>query len=418
MLKSIKSEFYEGDKIVPEIVIVPIIAVIVLVALIVGIIIKRRRTFAEVAQTCKYIDELFNNNDLCSIIEKQASSINIRWLFSEAFFLPANGINVNSQKFNDLMKGVSNTNNHYLYLIKSFNQATREYIKGYLELSTTIQKQLGTIYSLDNVKRISLLTAVTASDNSKQFLELFELYDFLQKQNVIKNTNEKTYFLAFLYIVYFYEISNQCKLLVKEVREKNIRSNISLEEYIQILYDWHALENNSILLYCVLSLYYQNNYQVAFSQIVWENEDKINRLIQKCADKERLEKLKNGNDTYRRYSMLEVDKMNGQEFENFVTELFVRLGYQAERTKLSGDQGVDVIAKKGDKIIAIQAKHYNQTVGNHAIMEVVAGAKIYNATLCYVVTNNYFTKSAKEMANAHNVILWDRDKLIEKLSEI
>ena len=51
-------------------------------------------------------------------------------------------------------------------------------------------------------------------------------------------------------------------------------------------------------------------------------------------------------------------------------------------------------------------------------MEVVGGAKIYNATLCYVVTNNYFTKSAKELAAANNVILWDRDKLIEKLSEV
>ena len=167
-----------------------------------------------------------------------------------------------------------------------------------------------------------------------------------------------------------------------------------------------------------MAIYYKNKYQVAFSQIVSANKDIIDLLIQKCVDKEKLEKLRNGSYNNRRYSMLEIDRMNGQEFEEFVTELFNTLGYQAERTKLSGDQGVDVIAKKGSQTLAIQAKHYNQAVGNHAIMEVVGGAKYYNATLCYVVTNNYFTKSAKELAAANNVILWDRDRLIEKLSEI
>ena len=51
-------------------------------------------------------------------------------------------------------------------------------------------------------------------------------------------------------------------------------------------------------------------------------------------------------------------------------------------------------------------------------MEVVGGARFYNATLCYVITNNYFTKSARQLADANNVILWDRDTLKEKLSEI
>ena len=116
--------------------------------------------------------------------------------------------------------------------------------------------------------------------------------------------------------------------------------------------------------------------------------------------------------------MLEIDKMTPSQFEIFVAELFCKFGYRAETTKLSGDQGIDVIAKKGNQVLAIQAKHYNLAVGNHAIMEVVGGAKFYNATLCYVITNNYFTKCAKELAAANNVILWDRDKLIEKLSKI
>ena len=40
-------------------------------------------------------------------------------------------------------------------------------------------------------------------------------------------------------------------------------------------------------------------------------------------------------------------------------------------------------------------------------MEIYAGAKFYDADKCIVVTNNYFTKSAKEIADKNNVILWD-----------
>jgi len=141
--------------------------------------------------------------------------------------------------------------------------------------------------------------------------------------------------------------------------------------------------------------------------------------IKKIKAKDYIETLKNQKHIEKKtYNISQIDAMDGQEFENFVTELFSLLGYTTSHTKLSGDQGVDVIAEGKGRKIAIQAKHYNQPVGNHAIMEVVAGSKIYNANLCYVVTNNYFTKSAIALANANNVILWDREKLIEKISEV
>ncbi len=40
--------------------------------------------------------------------------------------------------------------------------------------------------------------------------------------------------------------------------------------------------------------------------------------------------------------------MSGEQFEHFVTYLFNNLGYTATNTKLSGDQGIDVLAKKGE----------------------------------------------------------------------
>ena len=63
----------------------------------------------------------------------------------------------------------------------------------------------------------------------------------------------------------------------------------------------------------------------------------------------------------------------------------------------------------------IQTKSYNTPVGNHAIMEVVAGKNYYKANRCIVITNNIFTKSAKDLAFANGVELWDRKTLLEQV---
>jgi HJR/Mrr/RecB family endonuclease len=107
--------------------------------------------------------------------------------------------------------------------------------------------------------------------------------------------------------------------------------------------------------------------------------------------------------------------MSGIEFEEFLCNYFKSHGYECSMTKASADQGVDLIAKRDGTIVAIQAKCYSGTVGNHAIMEAVAGARFYNANQCMVITNSTFTKTAIELARANNVILKDRKTLIEKI---
>ncbi|MDO4976829.1 MAG: restriction endonuclease [Eubacteriales bacterium] len=118
----------------------------------------------------------------------------------------------------------------------------------------------------------------------------------------------------------------------------------------------------------------------------------------------------------KRITLEDVDLMSGSEFESVVCELFKKMGYAAFVTKASGDQGVDVIAEKNGVKIGIQAKCYSNTVGNSAIQEVVAGKKFYTCNRILVVTNNYYTKSAIELAAANGVTLWNRDVLSEKMN--
>lgn len=113
-----------------------------------------------------------------------------------------------------------------------------------------------------------------------------------------------------------------------------------------------------------------------------------------------------------------IDDMSGYEFEELICSLFKKQGFKTILTKKTNDQGIDIIAEKSNSKIGIQTKRYSKKVGNSAIQEVSTGLSYYNLNKGIVVTNNYFTKSAIELANANGILLWDREKLIEKIDEI
>ncbi len=105
--------------------------------------------------------------------------------------------------------------------------------------------------------------------------------------------------------------------------------------------------------------------------------------------------------------------MNGYEFEQLIAELFNGIGYRAEVTKSSGDQGVDVILYKNSERIGIQAKRYTGKVTNKAVQEIVAGVKHYNLDRGIVISTAEYTKSAIELAHSNNIELWGKQKLMD-----
>lgn len=108
--------------------------------------------------------------------------------------------------------------------------------------------------------------------------------------------------------------------------------------------------------------------------------------------------------------------MEGHEFEYWCAELLRKNGFtDVEVTKGSGDQGVDVLAVKDGIRYAIQCKCYSSNLGNGPVQEVNAGKSLYRCHVGVVMTNRHFTPSAKELATATGVLLWDRDKLEEML---
>ena len=106
--------------------------------------------------------------------------------------------------------------------------------------------------------------------------------------------------------------------------------------------------------------------------------------------------------------------MKGQIFEKYCANLLLAFGfYNITVTSGSGDQGVDIIGHYNCLKYAIQCKRYSHKLSNTPIQEVAAGKNYYNCQRALVITNNFFTEGAVELAKANNVELWDRDQLMQ-----
>jgi HJR/Mrr/RecB family endonuclease/uncharacterized protein (DUF697 family) len=113
------------------------------------------------------------------------------------------------------------------------------------------------------------------------------------------------------------------------------------------------------------------------------------------------------------YLIDRVDRMTGEEFEEFLACCFRNLGYAVEMTPKTGDFGADLILYKAGKKTVIQAKRYQGKVGNSAVQEVVSAVKYYGAQDAIAITNSKFTSNAHKLAQANGVQLWGREQLID-----
>lgn len=117
------------------------------------------------------------------------------------------------------------------------------------------------------------------------------------------------------------------------------------------------------------------------------------------------------------FTLKRIDKMAGKDFEKYLESRFEKLGFQVSLTKDSGDYGADLILEKRNLTVAVQAKRHHGYVGIKAVQEVIGSMAYYHAAKGMVVTNSYYTNSARQLALANNVILWDRDILLRMAAD-
>lgn len=114
----------------------------------------------------------------------------------------------------------------------------------------------------------------------------------------------------------------------------------------------------------------------------------------------------------RRVKLDGVDAMSGIDFENYCIAILQRIGYtNVHGTAASGDQGVDIVAEKDGIKYAIQCKRYTSKLDNTPVQEIFAGKQYYGCDVAVVLTNNYFTDGAQDLAGKTGVRLWNRTDL-------
>lgn len=100
--------------------------------------------------------------------------------------------------------------------------------------------------------------------------------------------------------------------------------------------------------------------------------------------------------------------MTGYEYEKKCAKLLEAKGFTNVRvTPGSGDQGIDVLAYRGEKKYGVQCKYYEGTVGNKAVQEAFTGASFYDCAVAMVVTNSKLTGPAKTLAKKLGVEVWE-----------
>lgn len=302
-----------------------------------------------------------------------------------------------------------------------------------------IEKEISQDRYYDSLKDLNLLYNLLSDEISEnyplQWSKMVELFTILPNTvsplNPVETTNAYEKSFDFIPIVcltfHLLKLETYARCYFddeKERREYICDKNLPIEEIVRrhikvyILDCSNEIECDSFSAVEFLSnsLYYIGYYKeddIHYCKLTTQIKAMIDELKPQVEYELLRKKLKE--EPVETFKFPDIDSMTGIELEEFLVELFSRANYSIYTTKTTGDNGVDLIIEKHGIRTAIQAKCYSNSVGNSAVQEVVAGMAFYGCKNSMVITSNYFTKAAIELAKANNVVLWDRDKLLEQI---
>lgn len=255
------------------------------------------------------------------------------------------------------------------------------------------------------------------------------IYDEFYKSNLGFIDDELNYNIAVTIIVNKINNKNFSKKdeSILDIEESKINDyvtyDIKMKKWISYVADkYRNLDIDVYIVYKTINSIELTNFELLFKSLSMVNEYSENYYYKvehnnKETDRERYLKgdfEKEKKELSGKYSLNNIT--TGTQFELYLVNLFKDLGYKAKHNGKSGDQGADLILKKGDYIYVVQAKYYTGKLSNTPVQEIVGALKFYNANQGVVVTNSEFTPGAEELAKANNIILID-GKDLKKLTD-
>jgi restriction system protein len=107
-----------------------------------------------------------------------------------------------------------------------------------------------------------------------------------------------------------------------------------------------------------------------------------------------------------------VRAMSAIEFEQFVADVFHRNGYSAELTATTGDHGIDIILRKPGRMVVVQCKQWDGTIGEPVLREFYGSMVAAHADAGFVVTTSNFTSQAEVFVRNKPIELYNIDSIV------
>ncbi|MDF2927701.1 MAG: endonuclease [Paenibacillaceae bacterium] len=116
-----------------------------------------------------------------------------------------------------------------------------------------------------------------------------------------------------------------------------------------------------------------------------------------------------------RITLRDIDQMEGSEFERYLQNLLLELGYaEVYKTQESKDYGADLVFtdRSGFRIV-LQAKRYHadSRIGLGAVQEIYTSMRYYEADRSIVLASAGYTATCQTLAGVNGVRLLDREDL-------
>ncbi|NGP45368.1 restriction endonuclease [Bacillaceae bacterium SIJ1] len=119
-------------------------------------------------------------------------------------------------------------------------------------------------------------------------------------------------------------------------------------------------------------------------------------------------------------TLRDIDRMEGHEFEDYLTVLLASIGFVTRQTAKSRDFGADIILTNEDgTAFAVQAKRYRDAVGISAVQEVFSSVAFYKADRGVIITSApNVTEACWHLAKVTHTIILVRDDLQELITRV
>lgn len=118
-----------------------------------------------------------------------------------------------------------------------------------------------------------------------------------------------------------------------------------------------------------------------------------------------------------------IHVLSGQEFERVIKSLLMEMGFEAELTEVTGDGGIDIIAKLDKPFVGgrylFQCKRYAEgnTVGAPEVRDFYGAVMADRAVKGIFITTSEFTNQAKDFAAQSGIELVNHAKLLQLFAE-